>query len=186
MENPLSLRLSGVILHPTSLPGPQSCGTLGEQAHRWVDWLDASGFGIWQFLPLTPVTDGSPYNSYSAFAGNIQLIDLQTLQGWGFPALEMPVPLTPQNLLQALAQQHRWFEQQQPQPLWQEMQDYCASQSWLNDFCLFSALKEQHPVHWVEWPAPLRDRAPAALEAFATANSERLRFHRFAQVVFHR
>ena len=186
MENPLSLRLSGVILHPTSLPGPQSCGSLGEQAHRWIDWLDASGFGIWQFLPLTPVTDGSPYNSYSAFAGNIHLIDLPTLQDWGFPALDTPVPLTPHELLQALAQQHHWFEQQQPQPLWQAMQNYCGSQSWLDDFCLFSALKEQHPVHWAEWPAPLRDREPAAMEAFATANSERIRFHRFAQFIFHR
>lgn len=186
MANPLKTRRAGVILHPTSLPGPQGCGSLGEHAFRWVDWLQHSGFGIWQFLPLTPVADGSPYNSYSAFAGNLQLIDVQALQTLGFPPLNSPSPSTSQTLLLALTEQHRWFEQQKPQPLWSEMQHFCASQSWLEDFCLFSAIKESHPGHWAEWPAPLRDREPAALQAFASTHDERIRFHHFAQFIFHR
>lgn len=186
MANPLKTRRSGVILHPTSLPGSQACGSLGEHAFRWVDWLHGCGFGIWQFLPLTPVADGSPYNSYSAFAGNLQLIDVNALQTLGFPSLNAPPPTTSQALLQALAQQHRWFEQQKPQPLWNDMQHFCASQPWLEDFCLFSTIKEVHPLHWVEWPAPLRDRESAALQAFAHSHAERIRFHYFAQFLFHR
>lgn len=186
MANPLKTRRSGVILHPTSLPGAQGCGSLGEHAFRWVDWMHTSGFGIWQFLPLTPVADGSPYNSYSAFAGNTQLIDAQALQSQGFPPLGTPLPTTPQALLQALAQHHQWFEQHKPQPLWNDMQHFCASQPWLEDFCLFSAIKEMHPMHWVEWPAPLRDREPAALQAFASNHAERIRFHHFTQFIFQR
>ncbi|MBK5109197.1 MAG: 4-alpha-glucanotransferase, partial [Anaerolineales bacterium] len=64
-------RSSGILLHPTSLPGPFGIGDLGPQVHRWIDFLSRSGCGLWQVLPLGPTGYGdSPYQSFSAFAGN--------------------------------------------------------------------------------------------------------------------
>ena len=64
-------RSSGILLHPTSLPGPYGIGDLGDWAYRFVDWLAGNGQGIWQVLPLGPTSYGdSPYQSFSAFAGN--------------------------------------------------------------------------------------------------------------------
>lgn len=183
MTNPLKLRRAGVILHPTSLPGPQACGSLGEQALRWIDWLAESGFGIWQFLPLTPVMDGSPYNSYSAFAGNPQLVDLQILQHWGFPHLPCQHE---QPLSSILKQQFKWFEQHRPEPLWTEFQNFCREEIWLDDFCLFSTIKELQPESWVSWPAPLRDRDARAIADFLQHHQQQIQYHRFVQFLFFR
>lgn len=179
MENPLSSRRAGVLLHPTSLPGPQPCGSLGEHAYRWIDWLASAGFGVWQCLPLTPVADGSPYNSYSAFAGNPHLIDLQKLQQLGFP-----VPETRIALMDVLEAMHLWFEAQRPQPLWLEYQSFYEKQDWLDDFCLFAVLKEKFSSHWTQWPIPLRDRDPAALKTLSENHQARIQFHRFVQFIF--
>lgn len=68
-------RSSGILLHPTSLPGPYGIGDLGTQAFRFVDWLASAGCKLWQILPLGPTGYGdSPYQSFSAFAGNPYLI----------------------------------------------------------------------------------------------------------------
>src|SRR5512140_2313610 len=78
-------RASGVLLHPTSLPGPHGSGDLGPGAYHFVDWLVAGGQTLWQILPLGGIGPGnSPYMSTSAFAGNLLLIDLGELQqqGW--------------------------------------------------------------------------------------------------------
>lgn len=185
MNNPLRLRRAGVLLHITSLPGPQPCGSLGQDAFRWLDWLAEAGFGIWQFLPLTPVADGSPYNSYSAFAGNPQLIDLQQLQHLQLPVADLQAT-TPDMLLDALYQVYQAFEHQRPPPLWQEWHEFSARQDWLADFCLFAALKEQYMVAWTDWPSPLRDRDPDALQTFSLAHHDRIRFHGFIQFLFFR
>ena len=77
-------RSSGVLLHPTALPGPHGIGTLGAAARDFVDFLAAAGQSVWQVLPLGPTGYGdSPYNGLSAFAGNPLLIDLPTLVAWG-------------------------------------------------------------------------------------------------------
>ena len=68
-------RSSGILLHPTSLPGPYGIGDLGPQAFRFVDWLSSTGCKLWQVLPLGPTGYGdSPYQCFSAFAGNPYLI----------------------------------------------------------------------------------------------------------------
>lgn len=73
-------RASGILLHPTSLPGPHGIGDLGPAAYNWVDWLAGSGCKLWQVLPLGPTGYGdSPYQSFSAFAGNPYLISLEYL-----------------------------------------------------------------------------------------------------------
>ena len=78
-------RASGVLLHPTSLPGPHGSGDLGPDARHFIDWLHSAGQTLWQMLPLGGIGPGnSPYMSSSAFAGNVLLIDLAELQqrGW--------------------------------------------------------------------------------------------------------
>ena len=78
-------RASGVLLHPTSLPGPHGSGDLGPEAYHFIDWLQSAGQTLWQTLPLGGIGPGnSPYMSSSAFAGNVLLIDLAELQqrGW--------------------------------------------------------------------------------------------------------
>ena len=87
-------RASGILLHPTSLPGPHGSGDLGISARHFVDWLVSAGQRLWQILPLGGIGPGnSPYMSSSAFAGNVLLVDLQELQmrGWlGAADLEPP------------------------------------------------------------------------------------------------
>ena len=100
-------RKSGVLLHITSLPGDEGIGTLGKNAYDFVDFLVESKQKLWQILPLGPVGFGnSPYQCYSAFAGNHQLIDLQLLVEDGLKAL------------QSLAKIHR---QQMDIPLYKEL-----------------------------------------------------------------
>ncbi len=73
-------RASGIILHPTSLPGPYGIGDLGPHAHRWVEFLAKCGCSLWQVLPLGPTGYGdSPYQCFSAFAGNPYLISPELL-----------------------------------------------------------------------------------------------------------
>ena len=81
------LRSSGVLLHPTSLPGPHGIGELGAEAHAFADWLADAGQSIWQVLPLSPTGYGdSPYQSFSSFAGNPLLISLEALAAGGYLA----------------------------------------------------------------------------------------------------
>ena len=78
-------RSSGILLHPTSLPGPYGIGDLGPQAYRFVDWLASTGCTLWQVLPLGPTGYGdSPYQSFSTFAGNPLLISLDALAAEGY------------------------------------------------------------------------------------------------------
>ena len=73
-------RSSGILLHPTSLPGPNGIGEIGPEAFRFIDWLASAGQTIWQVLPLGPTGYGdSPYQCFSAFAGNPLLLSLDRL-----------------------------------------------------------------------------------------------------------
>ena len=82
-------RAGGVLLHPTSLPGPHGAGDLGPAAYHFVDWLVAAGQRLWQMLPLGNIGAGhSPYMSPSAFAGNVLLIDLAELQAHAWLAAD--------------------------------------------------------------------------------------------------
>ena len=189
-------RAGGVLLHPTSLPGPHGAGDLGPAAYHFVDWLVAAGQRLWQMLPLGNIGAGhSPYMSPSAFAGNVLLIDLAELQAHGWLAADEldapPAFAAPRIDFAALIPWRRQRLERAAQRFFAHASDehrvrfetFCASHaSWLDDYALFMALVEAHPGRtWSEWDAPLARRDPAALAQAGAAHADAVRFHRFCQ-----
>ncbi len=192
-------RSSGILLHPTSLPGRYGIGDLGEYAYRFVDWLAENGQTVWQMLPLGPTSYGdSPYQCLSAFAGNTNLISLDRLVGEGwlehadlddvpdFPEHEVdygPV-IDYHNHLLDLAYR-RFLERGQDRQrnafeLWQ-----ADNAHWLDDYVLYIGIKNANGGRpWVEWPEPLALRDEKALAEAAEQNHDDIAKQRFLQWVF--
>ncbi len=193
-------RRSGVLLHPTSLPGPFGLGELGPHAIRWVDWLANAGQGVWQVLPLGPTGYGdSPYQSFSSFAGNPYLISLERLRDEGWLTFDDLAHDTfePDRVdfgpvisfrLDALGRAARVWEAKASDEERSTFDAYCAAAaSWLDDFTLFMALKEAHGGRaWADWDPPLRDREAAALAAARLDHAEAIRRHALWQYWFDR
>src|SRR5512140_2721313 len=171
-------RSGGILLHPTSLPSPYGIGDLGPQAYRFVDWLADSGCKLWQVLPLGPTGYGdSPYQCFSAFAGNPYLISPDLLLEQGLLASDDladmpkwdPACVDFGGLYHwkpgLLDRAYRRFETMPRGPLHAEFDAFRLDNAlWLEDFTLFMALKDANGgVAWNEWPAPLRTRQKAAL-----------------------
>ncbi|GAB4575730.1 MAG: 4-alpha-glucanotransferase [Anaerolineae bacterium] len=197
---PLFPRSSGVLLHPTSLPGRYGIGDLGDWAYRFVDWLVANGQSIWQVLPLGPTSYGdSPYQTLSAFAGNPNLISLDQLVEAGWLTAEdlADTPAFPEDHVdfgwiigyhdQKLTAAYHGFTARATAAQRSEFEAWCAANAhWLDDFVLFAAIKDAHGGQpWVEWPEGLALRDPAALAEAQTAHATRIAEHRFRQWVFH-
>lgn len=193
-------RGSGILLHPTSLPGPHGSGDLGEDAARFVKWLQKAGQRYWQVLPLTPVGYGSsPYSSLSAFASNPMMIDLRLLaqKGWldaGEVPARTPLPerrldFEASNALRAslLRTAARRFLERATAADRHAFERYCAEETaWLEEFALFMALHEERGGReWTRWEPELARRVPAALGAARTRLADELHYHRFGQWVFH-
>jgi 4-alpha-glucanotransferase len=160
------MRKSGILLHPTSLPGEWGIGDLGLSAYRFADFLADSGQQYWQILPLGPPGYGnSPYQTCSSIAGNPLLLSLQSLVAQGWLAAEdlQGKPLFPDSTvdfaavipskLALIKKAARSFLQQEAHPLQPEFQAFCASmKSWLKPFAEFASLKERNGgVAWTEW-----------------------------------
>jgi 4-alpha-glucanotransferase len=195
-----TVRSSGILLHPTSLPGPHGSGDLGPAAYHFVDWLVAAGQRLWQVLPLGGIGPGnSPYMSSSAFAGNLLLIDLEDLaqRGWlendeltpnqNFDALNVdfstvvPWRINKLNLaanrfsLKASAEEITDFNQ------------FKATQSWLSDYALFMTLVEVfNHQDWNTWPSKIAHREPETLKKLRSQHSEKIHFWEFSQWCFFR
>ena len=174
-------RSSGLLLHPTSLPGPFACGDLGPAAESFVDFLAAAGQSLWQVLPLGPTGFGdSPYQCFSAFAGNPLLVsperlvedgllsrrDLSRLParrphanaGSGSPADYGDARTSATLVAEPLR------ERLPAHALAGELEAFRARTPWLADYALFMAIRDAHVgARWSDWPAALRDREPAAL-----------------------
>ena len=147
-------RSSGILLHPTSLPGPHGIGDLGPQAFRFLDWLASTGCKLWQILPLGPTGYGdSPYQCFSAFAGNPYLISPDLLLSDGlltqddltskpdFSASRVDFGLLIPWKLNLLQKAFDRF-QSNSESLRQSFDSFCAEQAaWLDDFALFMSLK---------------------------------------------
>jgi 4-alpha-glucanotransferase len=173
-------RSSGVLLHPTSLPGPYGLGDLGEWAFRFVDVLAANHQRAWQVLPLGPTSYGdSPYQCLSAFAGNPLLISFDRLvtEGWLTQADLADLPPFPADRVDfgwvipyhfdKLDVAYAGFVQRADREARDAFGAWVAAEAgWLDDFALFMALKNEHGGRpWVEWPEGEALRHPEALEA---------------------
>jgi 4-alpha-glucanotransferase len=195
-------RASGVLLHPTSLPGPHGSGDCGAAAYHFVDWLVKAGQKLWQILPLSGIGAGnSPYTSTSAFAGNVLLIDLSELQGQGWldaADLEPVAGLLEQRVdfavvhpfrMQRLARAAQRFFSLPASDAWQsQFMLFCEQQQgWLEDYSLFMALHEaQAQPDWTHWAPALAQREPAALDQAGRQHAERIAFWKFCQWSFFR
>jgi 4-alpha-glucanotransferase len=194
-------RASGVLLHPSSLPGASGIGDLGPAAHRFADFLAAAGQSWWQMLPVGPIGPAnSPYQSPSSFAGNPLLVSLEALADDGlldarearlpggeledrvdFPAV---IAFKEVRLRRAFARLGKG-----PAAIARAFEEFLAAPpAWLPDFASFSAVRDARGGQaWWHWPAPLRDREPSALRDLRAGGfAEAIRYHSFVQFVFER
>jgi 4-alpha-glucanotransferase len=197
--NWLTSRGAGVLLHPTSLPGTTGIGTLGRFAFRFVDFLADAGMKYWQVCPLGPTGFGdSPYQCFSAFAGNPYLVDLEELLEQGFlePNDLEPLRSLPETMVDYGAQwQLRWLILQKAfegfrakarpdqQAAFTDFRQ--SNQEWLEPYCLFMAIKSQFDSRsWQEWP-PEAQRYPLAKRRFKTKElKDKASAHAFYQFKF--
>ncbi len=194
-------RASGVLLHPTSLPGPHGSGDFGRDAYHFVDWLVAAGQKLWQLLPLAGIGPGnSPYMSNSAFAGNVLLVDLAELQqqGWLDAADVAPLPAADAAQIDfsqmypfrmaRLAQAAARFAAAGTPAQHEDFAKFHAEQaSWLDDYALFMSLCEACGWQdWCLWDPALAGREPAALATARAHHADRIAFWQFCQWRFYR
>ena len=192
------IRTSGIILHPTSFPGPDGIGDLGPQAYSWIDFLESAGCTIWQTLPLGPTGYGdSPYQCFSAFAGNPYLVSTTLLLDEGlldpedfsdrpeFPLHNVDfgsaIPWKLKILRRAFDKFAARSGQNDP-----SYQQFCEeNKKWLEDFALFMAIKEKNNgAAWQTWEEGLRKRDAESLKNFAEENNESIGFQKFLQFCF--
>ncbi|EGO61727.1 bifunctional glycogen debranching protein GlgX/4-alpha-glucanotransferase [Acetonema longum] len=197
-------RGSGILLHPTSLPSPHGIGDLGRDAYRFIDWLHAARQSYWQILPLHPAGYGeSPYQAYSAFAGNPLLISpemllqtgllreeeiraarTETLKGEEFPAGQVDfVKVRPYKeclLRQAYTRSDRITDTEEYQAYREKNKD------WLDDYCLFMALSaEFNHRPWNRWPKPIAGRQEQAMAFYRRELASEIRYHGVVQYLFY-
>ena len=193
----LTERTSGILLHPTSLPGPLGAGDFGSDAYRFVDWLVSAGQTYWQMLPLVEIGPGnSPYMSSSAFAGNILLIDLAELagQGWLLDEDLKPYPeFRPDRVDFALLKPFRIERLRRAAKVFfsrrnkfAEYNKFCKDESaWLDDYALFMTIKErENGCAWSHWPTDLANRNALTLRRVAETCAEEIGFWKFCQWCF--
>jgi 4-alpha-glucanotransferase len=192
-------RSSGILLHPTSLPGRYGIGDLGPEAYRFVDFLSETGQSLWQVLPLGPTGFGdSPYQCFSSMAGNPLLISPERLgeAGWLSQSDLASAPSFPEEqvdfasvipwktaLLESAA---RGFLECASARDRADFETFCHSnRSWLDDFALFVALKREHDgAMWNRWETPIRQREPGALDAWRDKLAGPIAVQKFLQFAF--
>lgn len=194
-------RIAGVLLHPTSLPGRFGIGELGDEAFAFVDFLQDVGCRLWQVLPLGPTGYGdSPYQCFSAFAGNPLLISLELLgrDGWLAAADLVNAPTFPERetdfgsviafKFPLLRKAHERFEAQAANEQRREFDLFCAREaSWLDDYALFMALKgATGNRRWNTWAPDVAARRPEALEKALHSHAGEIATQKFWQFQFAR
>jgi len=195
----LDKRLAGILLHPTSLPGDFGIGDLGPSAYEFLDWMQSAGLAYWQILPLGPTGFGdSPYQCFSAFAGNPFLISPEILVEQGV--------LNPDEIKPDFARTgpvdfgfvmnwkhglfHKAFERlgSAPSDLRTRFEKWKSDPEiveWLADYALFKALKKKHDEKgWIDWPDDVRSRKPAALAAAREQLKDDVKYQEFIQFLF--
>jgi 4-alpha-glucanotransferase len=194
-----SRRASGILLHPTSLPGRFGIGELGPEALRFIDFLSASSQRLWQVLPLGPTGYGdSPYQCFSAFAGNPLLVSLDTLASEGllsaddldggprFSDTEIDYGAVIGFKLPLLEKAYRTFEAGANVRQREAFEAFRREQAgWLEEYALFTVVKEAHGGgSWTDWEEDIRARRPAAMARWRKGHAEAIRAREFAQYLF--
>ena len=192
-------RKSGILLHPTSFPSPDGIGDLGPECYRWLDFLHDSSCSLWQILPLGPTGYGdSPYQCFSAFAGNPYLISPALLLEQNLLKREdfLDRPELPADhidfgpvidwKLTILDRAYIRFKHSKSRKLMDSFTAFCAEHAdWLDDFCLFMAIKEvEGGGAWDGWSEELRQRQPEAIDSFVRDHKNILNKHKFRQYIF--
>lgn len=192
-------RASGILLHPTSLPGRFGIGDLGSEARRWLEFLSASGCALWQVLPLGPTGYGdSPYQCFSAFAGNPYLISMERLYEEGLIEAQdlESMPAFPHERVdyaavipwkkQLLNKAFYYFAHTTTPPLKSAYEAFKAEHAaWLEDFCLFMALKDaHHGASWMHWEEGYRRRDGSALSVAKKHLAHEIEAYAFQQFLF--
>ena len=190
------MRKSGILMHISSLPGPYGIGSMGKSAYDFVDFLVAAGQSYWQILPLNPTGYGdSPYQSFSTFAGNHYLIDLDALVqeglllpeepaqvSWGTGEDRVDFGLLYHERIRLLKIAHSRFTESE------DYREFVRDNSlWLEDYALFMAIKEHfHGRDWQTWSVSLLMRLKPVMEAYREELKEAIRFQYFLQYEFFR
>ncbi len=191
-------RSSGILLHPTSLPGAFGIGELNSHAYRFVDVLAEYRQKLWQIFPLGPTGYGdSPYQCFSAFAGNPLLIDIEQFirAGWlsvdetQHPAFDdHSIDYGPviECKTQLLKTAYRNFRKLATDEQRQQLQAFCQQQKeWLEDYALFMALKDHHGgAVWNTWETALVKRDPITMAAWKTKLADEIGYYEFLQHIF--
>lgn len=194
-------RSSGILLHPTSLPGRFGIGDLGAAAYQFIDFLQESRQQLWQILPVGPTGHGnSPYMSYSSMAGNPMLISPDALRDQGLlddtDFANLPdyardrveydeVIATKTPLLQKASETFKAKATGQQR---EEFEAFCAGRAfWLNDYALFMALKDAHGgASWHQWDGAIARREPDAIEKWRLRLPTEIFYQKYLQFEFFR
>jgi len=192
-------RRSGILLHPTSLPGRFGIGDLGPAAFRWIDALARARQTLWQVLPLGPTGFGdSPYQCFSSMAGNPYLISPERLREDGLldtseveraPAFpDGATDFGPVIQYKVHVLDVAWYRFRDGSLLRDEFDRFCAEHAgWLDDYVLFMALKDENGGRsWVDWESEISHREPDAVESARQRLADAMNAHRFRQFLFFR
>src|SRR5215831_18466636 len=192
-------RSSGVLLHPTSLPGPCGIGDLGAGAYAFADFLTAARQQLWQVLPLGATGYGdSPYQCFSAFAGNPLLISLEKLveeevlstpdfsEGPPFSDSEVDYGSVIRFKLPLLKKAYENFKRRGRTSDWNSFYAFCQQNiSWLDDYARFAAFKEAHgEAVWNRWEPGIATRRSEDLVRWTERLAEEIESHKYVQYQF--
>ncbi|MGA0612395.1 4-alpha-glucanotransferase [Caldimonas sp. KR1-144] len=195
-------RMAGVLLHPTSLPGPHGSGDLGPAAFHFIDWLAAGAQSVWQVLPLTPVGYGnSPYAGVSAFAGSPLMVAIEPMveHGWlraptreeiaGFDATRVDFDRVAPWRMARLREAEAGFRARGAPVDRESFAAFCAAQGhWLDDYALFMAIdgvyRAREVWSWTRWENALARRETKALVAARVRHAGEIAFWQFVQWQF--
>ena len=196
---PAEYRVSGLLLHVTSLPSPYGIGDLGPSAFSWVNRLHDTGQSWWQALPLGPTGYGnSPYQSMSSFAGNAMLISPASLVSdellaaqdceASFASDVVDYDAVVPFKIRLIEKAWKNFKTGRRKDLRSEYDKFCAEQEyWLEDYALFRALKAKHNgAYYLDWPEELVQRRPGALASARRELADQIDLVRFAQFLLFR
>mgnify|MGYP000881820131 FL=1 len=193
-------RSSGILFHPTSLPGKYGIGTLGKEAYAFIDFLKKSRQKLWQIFPLGPTGYGdSPYQSFSSFAGNPYLIDFDLLIEahllseedlrdvfFGDNEEYIDYGAIYNQKYPLLRRAYENFKSSDNHEMRENLEHFKRENaSWLNDYSLYISLKNHfNGLPWNEWAHDIKNREHGAMEHYRNELADDIEYHNFIQFLF--